>query len=46
MALRLDQVSPDQRTALLERARRAIEAELGLGPVRIAGATHVLRATA
>jgi O-methyltransferase/aklanonic acid methyltransferase len=46
MALRLDQVSPDQRTALLERARRAIEAELGLGPVRIAGATNVLRATA
>ena len=46
MALRLDQVSPSERTALLERARRAIEAELGLGPLQIAGATNVLRAIA
>ncbi|HXN01077.1 MAG TPA: methyltransferase domain-containing protein [Candidatus Dormibacteraeota bacterium] len=46
MALRLDQVSPSERTALLERARRAIEAELGPGPLQIAGATNVLRAIA
>ena len=46
MALRLDQVSPSERTALLERARDAIEAELGRGPLRIAGATNVLRAIA
>ena len=46
MALRLDQVSPSERTALLERARRAIETELGPGPLQIAGATNVLRATA
>jgi ubiquinone/menaquinone biosynthesis C-methylase UbiE len=46
MALRLDQVSPSERTALLERARDAIEAELGLGPLQIAGATNVLRAIA
>ena len=46
MALRLDQVSPGDRTALLERARRAIEAELGPGPLKIAGATNVLLAIA
>jgi ubiquinone/menaquinone biosynthesis C-methylase UbiE len=46
MALRLEQVSPSERAALLDRARRAIEAELGLGPLHIAGATNVLRAIA
>jgi hypothetical protein len=44
MALRLERVSPSEQTALLERARRAIEAELGPGPVQTAGATNVLRA--
>jgi ubiquinone/menaquinone biosynthesis C-methylase UbiE len=46
MALRLEQVSPSERAALLDRARRAIEAELGLGPLHIASATNVLRAIA
>jgi hypothetical protein len=31
---------------LLEHATRAIEAELGSGPLQIAGATNVLRAIA
>jgi ubiquinone/menaquinone biosynthesis C-methylase UbiE len=44
MAIRLERLSPDDRATLLERATRAIEAELGLGPLRIAGATNVLRA--
>ena len=44
MAIRLERLSPDDRANLLERATRAIEAELGLGPLRIAGATNVLRA--
>lgn len=44
MALRLERVSPGERASLLERARRAIEAELGLGPLQTAGATNVLRA--
>jgi ubiquinone/menaquinone biosynthesis C-methylase UbiE len=44
MAIRLDPVSASERASLLERARRAIEAELGPGPLQIAGATNVLRA--
>ena len=44
MALRLEGVSPSERAALLDRARRAIEVELGLGPLQTAGATNVLRA--
>jgi len=43
MAIRLDRLSPGERASLLERATRAIEAELGSGPLRIAGATNVLR---
>jgi ubiquinone/menaquinone biosynthesis C-methylase UbiE len=46
MALRLEGISPTERTSLLERAQRAIEEALGLGPLRIAGATNVLRAIA
>ena len=45
MAIRLDAVSPTQRGALMARAVSAIEAELGPGPLRIAGATNVLFAT-
>jgi ubiquinone/menaquinone biosynthesis C-methylase UbiE len=44
MAIRLDRVSASERASLLERARRAIEAVLGPGPLQIAGATNVLRA--
>ena len=44
MAIRLERLSRDDRARLLERATRAIEAELGLGPLQIAGATNVLRA--
>lgn len=46
MAIRLEQLSPGERGSLLDRATRAIEAELGLGPLQIAGATNVLRAIA
>ena len=46
MAVRLDQVPPAERTAILARAVRAIEAELGPGPLQLAGATNVLRAIA
>lgn len=46
MAIRLDHVLPIERTAILARAVRAIEAELGSGPLQIAGATTVLLATA
>ena len=46
MAMRLDQLAPDERAALLDRARQAIEAELGAGPLQIAGATNVLQAIA
>jgi SAM-dependent methyltransferase len=46
MAIRLDGLAPPQRVTLLERATRAIEAELGTGPIQIAGATNVLRAVA
>jgi ubiquinone/menaquinone biosynthesis C-methylase UbiE len=46
MAIRLDQVMPTERTAILARAVNAIEAELGPGPLQIAGATNVLLATA
>jgi ubiquinone/menaquinone biosynthesis C-methylase UbiE len=46
MALRLERITPSERTSLLERARRAIETELGSGPLQIAGATNVLRAVA
>ena len=45
MAIRLDGVSADERAALLVRAVRAIEAELGSGPIELAGATNVLLAT-
>ncbi|HKV31153.1 MAG TPA: methyltransferase domain-containing protein [Candidatus Dormibacteraeota bacterium] len=45
MAARLEMISPTQRAALLGRAVRAIEAELGTGPITIAGATNVLFAT-
>jgi hypothetical protein len=45
-ALRLERLSPSERTSLLERATRVIDAELGPGPLRIAGATNVLRAIA
>jgi ubiquinone/menaquinone biosynthesis C-methylase UbiE len=43
MAIRLDRLSAGERASLLERATRAIEAELGSGPLQIAGATNVLR---
>jgi ubiquinone/menaquinone biosynthesis C-methylase UbiE len=46
MAIRLDGVPPTERAAILARAVRAIEAELGAGPLHIAGATNVLFATA
>jgi ubiquinone/menaquinone biosynthesis C-methylase UbiE len=45
MAIRLDAVSADERAVLLARGVRAIEAELGTGPLEIAGATNVLLAT-
>ena len=45
MAVRLDAVSPTQRSALLARGLHAIEAALGAGPIAIAGATNVLLAT-
>jgi ubiquinone/menaquinone biosynthesis C-methylase UbiE len=45
MAVRLDAVSTAEREAILERGVGAIEAELGTGPLQIAGATNVLRAT-
>jgi hypothetical protein len=44
IALRLERLSPAERRGLLDRATRAIEAELGTGPLKIAGATNVLRA--
>jgi len=46
MAIRLEGVSPIERAAILTRAIAAIETQLGPGPLRIAGATNVLRATA
>jgi ubiquinone/menaquinone biosynthesis C-methylase UbiE len=46
MAIRLDGIPPEDRTAILARATHAIEAELGTGPLRIAGATNVLLAVA
>jgi ubiquinone/menaquinone biosynthesis C-methylase UbiE len=45
MAVRLDAVPASERAAILARGIRAIEAELGMGPLQIAGATNVLRAT-
>jgi hypothetical protein len=45
MAIRLDQVIPTERRAILARAISAIETELGTGPLQIAGATNVLLAT-
>jgi len=45
MAIRLDVVSAKDRAALLARGVRAIEAELGSGPLEIAGATNVLLST-
>jgi ubiquinone/menaquinone biosynthesis C-methylase UbiE len=44
MAVRLDAVPPIERAAILARGVRAIEAELGTGPLQIAGATNVLLA--
>ena len=46
MAIRLEGVSPTERATILARAVGAIEAELGPGPLRIAGATNVLQAIA
>jgi ubiquinone/menaquinone biosynthesis C-methylase UbiE len=46
MAVRLDQVPETDRTSILARAVRAIETELGSGPLQIAGATNVLLAVA
>jgi ubiquinone/menaquinone biosynthesis C-methylase UbiE len=46
IALRLEPLSAAERRILLERATRAIEAALGTGPLRVAGATNVLRAIA
>jgi ubiquinone/menaquinone biosynthesis C-methylase UbiE len=46
MAVRLDQVGRPERTAILARAVRTIEAELGPGPLQLDGATNVLRAIA
>jgi SAM-dependent methyltransferase len=43
-ALRLERLSPYERSSLLERATRAIEAQLGPGPLQIFGATNVLKA--
>jgi ubiquinone/menaquinone biosynthesis C-methylase UbiE len=45
MAVRLDAVSTSERAAILARGVRAIESELGTGPLQIAGATSVLLAT-
>ena len=44
MAVRFDHVSESERAAILARAARAIEAELGPGPLQVAGATNVLLA--
>ena len=46
MAIRLEGLASGERSLLLERATRAIEAELGSGPLQVAGATSVLRAVA
>jgi ubiquinone/menaquinone biosynthesis C-methylase UbiE len=46
MAIRLERLAPGERASLLELAAGAIEAKLGSGPLQIAGATNVLRATA
>ncbi len=45
MAIRLDAASADERAVLLARGVRAIEGELGTGPLEIAGATNVLLVT-
>jgi ubiquinone/menaquinone biosynthesis C-methylase UbiE len=45
MAVRLEAVSPIEQAAILARGVRAIEAELGTGPLQIPGATNVLFAT-
>jgi hypothetical protein len=45
MAVRLDAVPASEQAAILARGIHAIEAELGMGPLQIAGATNVLRAT-
>jgi ubiquinone/menaquinone biosynthesis C-methylase UbiE len=46
MAIRLERLTPGERASLLEQATRAIESELGSGPLQISGATNVLRAVA
>ena len=45
MAVRLDAIPTAERAGILARGVHAIEAELGTGPLQIAGATNVLRAT-
>jgi ubiquinone/menaquinone biosynthesis C-methylase UbiE len=46
MAARLEALHPAERTELLERSARAIESELGPGPLEIPGASFVLLAIA
>ena len=45
LAVRLDAIPPTERAAILARGVHALEAELGMGPLQIAGASSVLRAT-
>jgi ubiquinone/menaquinone biosynthesis C-methylase UbiE len=45
MAVRLDAIPPTEQAAILARGVHAIEAELGTGPLQIAGATNALLAT-
>jgi len=45
MAVRLEAISPAEQATILARGVRAIETELGSGPLQIAGATSVLLAT-
>lgn len=45
MAVRLEAVAPAEQAAILAHGVRAIEEELGTGPLEIAGATNVLFAT-
>ena len=45
MAVRMERIAATDRAAILTRAVSAIEAELGPGPLQIAGSTSVLLAT-
>ena len=45
LAVRMERLDPANRAGILTRAVSAIEAELGRGPLRIAGATNVLFAS-